>query len=252
MGAPKTSLDWHGGSTLLGRVAGILLRAVDGPVVIVRSPGQALPPVPAACELVEDRRAGRGPLEALASGLAALAGRADVVFVSGTDAPLLHPAFVAAVLAGLRPEDDICVPVIAGSAYPLAAAYRMGVAARVGELLAADRLRLGLLLEQARTRRLDAADLLSDPRLALVDPRLESLCNVNRRADYADVRARPEPGVTVGHGVCVRAATLGRAAAAIGVELGPGTVVRLNGRPAGSDPLLPLVDGDELTFPATD
>ena len=32
MGAPKAWLDWHG-STLLRRVAGIVARAVDGPVV---------------------------------------------------------------------------------------------------------------------------------------------------------------------------------------------------------------------------
>lgn len=247
MGTPKASLDWHG-QTMLGRAAGILLRSVDGPVVIVRAPGQMLPAVPAVCEVVEDHREGRGPLEALARGLDALAERADVAFVSSTDAPLLHPAFVAAVLARLRPEDDICVPVLDGSTHHLAAAYRTSLAATVAELLAGDRLRLGLLLEQVRTRRVGAADLLADALVARLDPRLDSLRNVNGPEDYAAVRARPEPEVSVG-ALRVRAATLGRAAAAAGVALGEAT---LNGRPTTGDPLLPLVEGDALTFRAAD
>src|ERR687897_869016 len=42
MGRPKATLDWHG-STLLRRAAGIVGRAVDGPVVVVRAAGQELP-----------------------------------------------------------------------------------------------------------------------------------------------------------------------------------------------------------------
>ena len=36
MGRPKANLEWHG-STLLHRVTGIVGRAVDGPVVVVRT-----------------------------------------------------------------------------------------------------------------------------------------------------------------------------------------------------------------------
>jgi hypothetical protein len=42
MGSPKAALGWHG-STLLRRVTGIVARSVDGPVVVVSAPGQALP-----------------------------------------------------------------------------------------------------------------------------------------------------------------------------------------------------------------
>ena len=42
MGRPKANLEWHG-STLLHRVTGIVSRAVDGPVVVVRAPDQELP-----------------------------------------------------------------------------------------------------------------------------------------------------------------------------------------------------------------
>src|SRR5215213_7709623 len=45
MGTPKAALEWHG-STLLRRVVGVVARSVDGPVVVVRAPGQQLPALP--------------------------------------------------------------------------------------------------------------------------------------------------------------------------------------------------------------
>ncbi|HEV7884154.1 MAG TPA: NTP transferase domain-containing protein, partial [Solirubrobacteraceae bacterium] len=70
MGTPKPALDWHG-STLVRRAAAIVARAVDGPVVVVRAADQELPALPAAVEVADDAREGRGPLEGLAAGLAA-------------------------------------------------------------------------------------------------------------------------------------------------------------------------------------
>ena len=46
MGTPKAALEWHG-STLLRRTVGIVTRVTDGPVVVVRAPGQSLPARPA-------------------------------------------------------------------------------------------------------------------------------------------------------------------------------------------------------------
>jgi molybdopterin-guanine dinucleotide biosynthesis protein A len=230
MGTAKASLEWHG-STLLRHVGGILERAVDGPVVVVRAPGQPLPAIPDAWIVVDDARPDRGPLEALAAGLAAAAEHADVAFVASTDIPLLHPALVVAVLGGLRAQDEICVPVSGGRAQPLAAAYRACVATTAGRLLAADELRLGALLEQCATRRLDVGD--------------AAVVNVNLPADYAAARARPAPRVSVS-GITVRAATLGQAAVAARVPL-PRTVT-LNGVPLDADPQTPVVDGDSVVF----
>jgi len=70
MGSSKAALDWHG-STLLRRVTGLAQRTVDGPVVVVRAPGQELPATHPAVEVVSDAREGRGPLEGLAAGLSA-------------------------------------------------------------------------------------------------------------------------------------------------------------------------------------
>src|SRR4051795_2243728 len=81
MGSPKAALEWHG-STLLRRVCGIVGRAVDGPVVVVRAPEQELPALPDSIEVVEDAREGRGPLQGLAAGLAALRDEAPVAYVS--------------------------------------------------------------------------------------------------------------------------------------------------------------------------
>ena len=101
MGRPKASLEWHG-STLLHRVTGIVSRAVDGPVVVVSAPDQELPALPPGVRVAEDAAEGRGPLQGLAAGLAAVVGEAEVAYVSSTDVPLLHPAFVGAVLGAAR------------------------------------------------------------------------------------------------------------------------------------------------------
>src|SRR6516164_643504 len=103
MGSPKAALEWHG-STLLRRVTGIAARAVDGPVVVVRAPGQELPALEGAVEVVEDAREGRGPLQGLAAGLAAVRDRAGVAYLSSTDLPLLHPAFVRRVVGAIDDE----------------------------------------------------------------------------------------------------------------------------------------------------
>ena len=93
MGTPKAALEWHG-STLLRRTVGIVARVADGPVVVVRAPGQSLPALPPAVEVVDDPREGLGPVQGLAAGLAAVADRAEIAFVCSTDMPFLHPAFV--------------------------------------------------------------------------------------------------------------------------------------------------------------
>ncbi len=130
MGSPKALLQWHGAS-LLSRVCALLRRAVDGPVIVVVAAGQALPALPAEIEITRDVREGRGPLQALAAGLTALTGRADDVFVSGADAPLLHPAFVRRMLAALQGTSPRCpdaaVAILDGHTHPLAGAYRTSI-----------------------------------------------------------------------------------------------------------------------------
>jgi molybdopterin-guanine dinucleotide biosynthesis protein A len=240
MGREKATLAWHG-STLLRRAVGIVARCVDGPVIVVRAAGQALPPLPPGVELATDAREARGPLQGIAAGLSALAGRAEIVFVTGVDAPLLHPALIAHVIAALQPGDDVALPHARGFPHPLAAAYRAAtMAPLIAEQLAHDRLGTRPLFERCRVRRLDEAALLADPSIAALDPQLHSLDNLNEPAEYEAAHARPEPRVSIEGSGPTRAATLDRAGG------GPATI---NGRPA-TDPQEPLVGGDRVALSA--
>jgi molybdopterin-guanine dinucleotide biosynthesis protein A len=248
MGRAKAFLDWHG-EPLLAHVVAIVSRAIeDGPVVVVAAPGQALPDLPADVRVVSDAREGLGPLQGIGSGLAALTGLADVAFVSSTDAPLLHPAFVQRVLAGIEPGVDIVVPHARGHRQPLAAAYRVELAPLLDELLAQGLAKPGFLYERSRTRQVDDGWLLEDPRVAAFDPALASLENLNEPADYEAARALPAPAIEV-DGETVAARSLGDIARALGIDLGT-RVVCVNGEPGTRAAAFPLVAGDRLSISA--
>ncbi|CAN5642244.1 hypothetical protein BH20ACT17_BH20ACT17_04230 [soil metagenome] len=260
MGTPKAALAWRG-STLLRRAVGIAARAVDGPAVVVRAHGQELPPLPAGIEVAEDERCGRGPLQGIAAGLAAVSERARTAYVCGVDAPLAHPAFIRHVVRCLDGDHDVALPTAHGFDHPLAAAYRVASAApAIDAVLAGDDLGTGALMARLRVLKLDAAALLADPAIAVLDPRLESLVNVNTPDEYAAACRRPAPAVTV---LCAGAlrvrgpdpialcvATAGAAAGIIGVELGAGVIAIINGERVVDDPQEPLAAGDAVIFMA--
>ena len=245
MGTPKAWLDWHG-STLLRRACGIVARGTSGPVVVVRAPGQELPPLPGGVRVVEDAREGHGPLQGILAGLEVT--DADVAFVASVDLPFLHPAFVAAVCAAAADGDaDVAVPFLGGYRQPLAAAYRPELAPVVAELVGEERMKPAFLFERVRTRWLETL------------PHPESVRNLNDAADYEAALAEGPPTVRVrGFGPLkrppaeVRAATLGGAAAAFGVDLGEHVLAALNGDQVARDPLEPLAEGDDVAFMAAD
>jgi molybdenum cofactor guanylyltransferase len=261
MGTPKAALEWHG-STLLRRTVGIVARVVDGPVVVVRAPGQALPELPATVEVADDPREGLGPVQGLAAGLAMVADRAEAAFVCSTDLPFLHPAFVRRVLRAVADGADVGLPVARGYPQPLAAAYRTTLAPVAARLVAEQRLRPAFLFEECAVTRLDEAALRGDPILAALDPDLDSVVNVNEPGDYQAARARPAPEVTIqrfgsladGHRgpQPVRAATVAGAAAAAGLALDGHVVAALNGDQITRDGQVPLATGDTVFFLAAD
>ena len=263
MGRPKANLEWHG-STLLHRVTGIVGRAVDGPVVVVRAADQELPALPPGVRVVEDAADGRGPLQGLAAGLAAVRGEAGCAYVSSTDVPLLHPAFVRAVVNAARDGDiDVALPVVHGFRHPLAAAYRTSLVDAVERLIAEDRMRPAFLFDESRVRELTEDDLLRDRMLSEADPELLSVLNLNEPDDYKRALARAAQSVTVRRfgtlatnlgrePVAIRAATLQAAAAAAGVPLDRHVVAAVNGEQITRHPELPLAGGDEIAFMAAD
>jgi molybdopterin-guanine dinucleotide biosynthesis protein A len=258
MGSAKAALEWHG-STLLYRTAAVLARSVDGPVVVVRAPGQRLPPLPPGVTTTEDPVSGLGPMQGIAAGLAAVADHAELAFVCSTDLPFLHPAYVTRVLDLLRdPGVDLVMPVTGGYRQPLAAGYRTGLAPLISGLLAEGDLRPGMLPRHFAAALPDAAALLADPDLDRLDPDLASVRNVNTPEEYAAARRRPGPSVRVDLKTAqktelpearqvVEAATLAEAAAALGLRLDRVAVV-LNGRRVPADGWLPLVNGDNVRF----
>jgi molybdenum cofactor guanylyltransferase len=262
MGEPKAGLEWHG-STLLYRAAAVLARTVDGPVVVVAAPDQDLPDLPAGVAVVEDPVEGLGPMQGLAAGLDAVADRAGAAFVCSTDLPFLHPAYVRRVLRELTGDTDVVLPVARGYRQPLAAAYRTGLADLVTKLIAEGNLRPGMIFKHCAVTTLDDADLLADPVLAKHDPDLDSVLNVNTPEDYQAARDREPPPVTVecfgalARGGAhrpreVRAATIGAAAAHVGLALDRHVVAAVNGDQVTRDGRLPLVAGDGVAFLSAD
>jgi molybdenum cofactor guanylyltransferase len=270
MGTPKAALEWHG-STLLRRTVGILARATAGPVVVVRAAGQELPGLPQGTVVVDDPREGKGPVQGIAAGLGALAGQAGAAFISSTDMPFLHPAFVRRVLRAVHENGaDVCLPVARGYPQPLAAAYRTSLAQAAERLVKEDRLRPAFLFDECVVERLDDAALKTDPVLAALDPELDSVLNVNEPADYQAARARPAPEVTVqlfgaltGAGRPgrpgrprgphpVRAATVAAAADAVGLSFDRHISAALNGDQITRDGTVPLAAGDTVFFLSAD
>ena len=262
MGTSKAALEWHG-SVLLYRTAGIVARAAGGPVVVVRASGQELPDLPKGTRVVDDPRPGKGPVQGIAAGLAALAGQADVAFISSTDMPFLHPAFIRRVLRVVDEDagTDVALPVARGYPQPLAAAYRVSLAATAERLVKEDRLRPAFLFSECVTVRLDDATLKADPLIGALDPDLDSVVNINTPEDYQEARARPAPEVTVqllgalakgGGPQTVRAATVDAAASAVHLAVGQHVTAALNGDQITREGATPLAAGDTVYFMSAD
>lgn len=179
MGRDKATLPF-GPETMLERMIRIVGTVVDpARVVVVAAPGQPLPALPSGVRIVRDRTPDCGPLEGLATGLAALHGLADSVFATSCDSPLLVPAFVTAMLDRLAAGDWlIAAPQGEEYAHPLAAAYRLEVLPQVETRLAADQRSLQGLLDSVPTLRVPQTELRG------ADPALASLLNINTPEAY--------------------------------------------------------------------
>jgi molybdopterin-guanine dinucleotide biosynthesis protein A len=176
MGQSKAWLPF-GDERMLQRVVRLVREAVQD-IVVVAAPGQELPELPGEVTIVRDVVSGRGPLQGLAAGLAALPSAIEFAYASGTDVPLLQPSWIE-TLARLIGDHDLAIPFVEGYHHPLAALYRRStVLPAVESLLQADRLRPVYLMEAVRTRIVEAEE------LRAADPELKTLRNLNTPEDY--------------------------------------------------------------------
>lgn len=184
MGRAKAWLEF-GPEHLLQRVVRQVAAATDR-VVVVAAAGQHLPAPITPARVVRDAARDEGPLRALATGLAMLGGDIELVYVTGTDAPFLHPGWIAR-LVELARGVAAAIPEVAGRAHPLAALYRRGPTLAAAEaLLAAGERRLAALRDRIEARRVDEAA------LADLDPTFASVRNVNTYEEY--LRALEQAG----------------------------------------------------------
>jgi molybdopterin-guanine dinucleotide biosynthesis protein A len=186
MGQPKAWLEF-GSERLLQRVVRLVRSGIgEGPVVVVAAPGQECPPLPPAVVIVRDEVAGRGPLQGLAAGFAALPEAVELAYASATDVPFLEPEWIGR-LAELIAAHDLAIPLAQGYHHPLAALYRpLVVLTAIEDLLRAGRLRPAFLMESVRTR------IVSEEELRTVDAELKTLRNLNSPEDYQRALAELE------------------------------------------------------------
>jgi molybdenum cofactor guanylyltransferase len=284
MGQPKAWLPF-GPERMLQRVVR-LVSTVTGPIVVVAAPGQELPALPAAVLVARDPLRGRGPLQGLAAGLAALPDEVELAYATATDVPFLQPAWIDRLVA-LIGDHDLAIPRCDGFLHPLAALYRrVSVLPACDSLLRSGRLRPAFLIDVLRAR-IVAAD-----ELRCEDPELLTLRNLNTPEDYQSALTMaghevPDPA-TAGNeprpprvhvelfGVprlragalrlAVEAADIGEALRALSRacpallgsvlssegSLRPAYTLNINGQRFTTDPSTPLRDGDSLIVLAVD
>jgi molybdopterin-guanine dinucleotide biosynthesis protein A len=177
MGRDKATLPF-GPELMLQRVTRIIGEVVDlGNTVVVAAPQQSLPELPTSVLIARDPHEYQGPLQGLATGLEALAGRVDAAYATACDVPLMVPAFVERMFAFLE-NFDVAVPVDGEYHHPLAAVYRPSVLPHIEQLLDAGRMRPRFLFDEVNTREIPVEE------LRAVDPQLSSLKNLNFEDDY--------------------------------------------------------------------
>ena len=176
MGRPKAWLRF-GGETMLERIAR-LAGTVAQPIVVVAAADQKLPELDVDIPVVRDLVAGRGPLQGLAAGFAALPDSIELAYVTATDVPFLEPRWISR-LVELSDGYDLVIPFVGGYHHPLAALYRpCNVLPAIEGLLSEDRLRLFSLIDAVKTRVVDESE------MKAVDPTLQTLRNLNSPEDY--------------------------------------------------------------------
>ena len=180
MGRPKAWLPFGGQTLLEWMVDRVWLAMGEGPVVVVAAAGQELPALPPGVVVTRDAVYGRGPLQGLAAGMAALPTEIALVYATAVDTPFLAPGWILGLVQQMAAaEVELVIPWVEGYRHPLAALYRRSVVLPVMEtMLAAGQFRLSSLEESLRAR------VLGPEILRGYDPELATLRNLNTPEEY--------------------------------------------------------------------
>jgi molybdopterin-guanine dinucleotide biosynthesis protein A len=170
MGQDKGAMPF-GGDTMLERVTTIL-RGLCGDVIVVGRQDQQLP---IETTNVHDQVEDLGPLAGLAAGLSA--STTDLNIVIACDMPLVNPVVLQRMVTMIG-DHDACVAMVEGHASALCGVYRSRVASEAQALLDAGERRVMRLLDQVKTKRVDAAAFRD------IDPDLDTFLSVDTPEAY--------------------------------------------------------------------
>jgi molybdopterin-guanine dinucleotide biosynthesis protein A len=184
MGSDKAGLRF-GTEPLLLRVLRLISEGLGPvPLAVAAAKGQVLPELPQEVLRTFDEIPHLGPLEGLRAGLSGLSDRCDAVVVTSCDAPLLVPA-VLPILQGVPGEwDAVVVGEPDGRLHPLCSAWRMSALPFIRQQRDLRELGIQSLFKVLRTKILPSTALLG------VDPRLDTLCNINDPCAFAEALQR--------------------------------------------------------------
>jgi len=182
MGRSKADLVF-GSETLLQRVVRILQQVVEH-VVVVAAANQTLPELGENVTTAQDSIDFGGPILGLETGLRAIeeVGHKrsltfSIAYVTSCDTPFLQTDFIKELLRRIEGH-EVAVPKDEQYFYPLAAAYRVSLRAKISELIEQGERRPRALFPLCDTLEISTSLLTS------VDPQLRSLVNLNTPADY--------------------------------------------------------------------
>lgn len=175
MGQDKATLR-TGTETFLDRAIRVAREIADDVIVVAR----ASQVMPHGVRVVNDPVENLGPLAGIAEGLASSA--TDLNIVIACDMPLIKSA-VLQRLADSIGDHDACVALVDGHASVLCGVYRSRVAPVAKQLLDRGERRVTALVDQIKTKRVDAA-LLRD-----IDPNLETFFSCDTPEAYRRLNA---------------------------------------------------------------
>jgi molybdopterin-guanine dinucleotide biosynthesis protein A len=176
MGVDKALLSF-GDETMLARVTRTVRSFVGAScVIVIAASDQELPEFDPAIRIVRDTVEFAGPLVAISQAASELS-ETEAIFVAGCDTPLLKPEVIE-FLFGQLGDHSAIVPEDSERMYPLCGVYRTEVFNGDSKLRS-----MRDFVKHINAKRIDVRLLRS------MDPKLDSLRNINTRQDYLDALA---------------------------------------------------------------